>query len=100
MKLSKKNLNMDDIAVYQLYEEQFVGSGHHIQKIIFYIFIQLITLWSIFHQMTSTEVENRFETTGVIILTGVFFLYAYKTIKLLNRSLNSNRAKETKVYFY
>ena len=69
-------------------------SGTNTQKTIFYIFIQMITLWSIFHQMTSDEVQNRFETTGLLILTGVFFLYAYKTVKLLTQSQNSYREEE------
>ena len=71
-----------------------MNSGTSTQKTIFYIFIQMITLWSIFHQMTSDEIENRFEPTGLIILTGVFFLYAYKTVKLLTQ--NQNNFKEEK----
>ena len=69
-------------------------SGTSTQKTIFYIFIQMITLWSIFHQMTSNEVQNRFETTGLLILTGLFFLYAYKTVKLLTKSQNNYREEE------
>jgi len=75
-------------------------AGSNIQKTIFYIFIQMITLWSIFHQMTSGEIQNRFETTGVMILTGVFFLYAYKTVKLLTQSQNSYTEEKTEASMY
>jgi cation transport ATPase len=60
-----------------------MGTGLHIQKTIFYIFIQLVTLWSIYHQMTAAQIQNQFETIGLLILISVFFFYAYKTIKLL-----------------
>ena len=77
-----------------------MGSGNMIQKTIFYIFIQMITLWSIFHQMTSVEVQNRLETTGLMILTGVFFLYAYKTVTLLSQNQSSYNEEERKARIY
>ncbi|GEM_PF-6329403 len=57
----------------------------NIQKTIFYIFIQLITLWSIFNQLSTQEEQSLFENAGLLILVGVLFLYAHKTIKLLTQ---------------
>ena len=56
-----------------------------IQKSIFYIFVQMLTLWSIFHQLTTETTGSLFETAGIVLLTIILFLYAYKTIKLLSR---------------
>ncbi len=58
----------------------------HIQKSIFYILIQILTLWSIFHQLAATEQNGEFEVVGLIILTSVFLFYAHKTIKLLGHT--------------
>ncbi len=47
--------------------------------------------------MTSDEIENRFEPTGLIILTGVFFLYAYKTVKLLTQNQNNFQEEKREI---
>ncbi|RUM66396.1 MAG: hypothetical protein DSZ05_04475 [Sulfurospirillum sp.] len=67
-----------------------MGVSSNLQKTIFYIFIQIITLWTIFYQLTAENPENKFTVTGLIILTGIFFLYAHKSIKLLTQSQKSN----------
>lgn len=56
----------------------------NIQKTIFYILIQLITLWSIFNQLTIEHEQTVFDTIGLVILVSVFLLYAYKTIRTLS----------------
>ena len=72
-----------------------MGSISNIQKTIFYIFIQIITLWTIFYQMTAESMEDKFGITGLVILTGVFFLYAHKSIKLLTQCQKSNTQKRS-----
>ena len=56
----------------------------NIQKTIFYILIQLFTLWSIFNQLTIEHAQTVFDTIGLVILVSVFLLYAYKTIHILS----------------
>jgi len=56
----------------------------NIQKTIFYILIQLFTLWSIFNQLTIEHAQTVFDTIGLVILVSVFLLYAYKTIRILS----------------
>jgi hypothetical protein len=71
-----------------------MGTGLYIQKTIFYIFIQLVTLWSIYHQMTAAQTQNQFETLGLLILTGVFFFLCpqnNQTAELLSEQLYQKR---------
>jgi hypothetical protein len=44
--------------------------------------------------MTAAQTQNQFETLGLLILTGVFFFYAHKTIKLLSYCQNNYTKKE------
>ncbi len=57
----------------------------YIQRALFYIFIQLITLWSIFQLLTTQKEQGLMALTGLGILMSVLFLYAYKTIKILKK---------------
>jgi len=56
-----------------------------LHKAFLYIVIQLVALSSLFYQLSSSQQEGRSETIGSILLLTLFFLYAYKTIKLLGR---------------
>ncbi len=71
-----------------------MGNTPDMRKTIFYIFIQIVTLWSIFYQMSETYNQNRFEVVGLLILLGVFFLYAHKTIRLLSRYSKSDHTTQ------
>ncbi len=57
----------------------------YIQRALFYIFIQLMTLWSIFQLLTTQKEQGLMALTGLGILMSVLFLYAYKTIKILKK---------------
>ncbi len=65
----------------------------YIQRALFYIFIQLITLWSIFQLLTTQKEQGLMALTGLGILMSVLFLYAYKTIKILKKMAREEKEK-------
>ena len=67
-----------------------------LQKALFYIAIQIVTLWAIFYQLTGTAPEETAGTTsaGVLILLAVLLFYAHKTVILLRTEHHSAESEK------
>jgi hypothetical protein len=60
-----------------------MDTNNALHKSILYIAIQIAALWSIFLQLTLQSENGKMEVVGLVMLTGLFLIYAHKTIQTL-----------------
>jgi hypothetical protein len=66
-----------------------------LQKAIFYIAVQIVTLGALFYQFTEQEgAGGKFGLLGTLILIFILFLYAYKTINILKKTGTTSEERE------